>query len=197
MKKVLLFLADGFEMLEASVFIDVIGWNLVDGDKSTKLFSCGFQKEVKTSFDQKVIADYLIDEIRAEDFDALAIPGGFEEYGFYQDAYDERFLSLIREFKKQDKIIASICVGALPLGKSGVLKGKKGTTYNQKPVRQETLKSFGVDVINQPIVADSRMITSWNPSTAMEVAFLLLEMLTSRQNADYIREIMGFGEKNQ
>ena len=152
---------------------------------------------MKTSFDQKVIADYLIDEIRAEDFDALAIPGGFEEYGFYQDAYDERFLSLIREFKKQDKIIASICVGALPLGKSGVLKGKKGTTYNQKPVRQETLKSFGVDVINQPIVADSRMITSWNPSTAMEVAFLLLEMLTSRQNADYIREIMGFGEKNQ
>jgi hypothetical protein len=41
MKRVLLLLADGFETFEASVFIDVIGWNLVDGDHSTELFTCG------------------------------------------------------------------------------------------------------------------------------------------------------------
>ncbi|MDL1969337.1 MAG: DJ-1 family protein, partial [Deltaproteobacteria bacterium] len=46
MKNVLLLLADGYETYEASVFIDVIGWNLIDGDKSTKLFSCGLKKEV-------------------------------------------------------------------------------------------------------------------------------------------------------
>ena len=34
MKKVLLLLADGFEIYEASVFIDVIGWNLVEGDNT-------------------------------------------------------------------------------------------------------------------------------------------------------------------
>ena len=47
MKKVLLLLADGFETFEASVFIDVIGWNLVEGDKSTELFTCGLKKEIK------------------------------------------------------------------------------------------------------------------------------------------------------
>jgi 4-methyl-5(b-hydroxyethyl)-thiazole monophosphate biosynthesis len=192
MKKVLLALANGFETLEASVFIDVIGWNLVDGDATTELFSCGFKNEVKSSFNQKVVVDYLIDEVNVADFEALAIPGGFVEYHFYQEAYDEKFLNLIREFHKQNKIIASVCVGALPVGKSGILTNKKGTTYNKKTIRQQALRDFGVHVINKPIVVDDNIITSWNPSTAMDVAFLLLEMLTSKQNADYIRDIMGF-----
>lgn len=192
MKKVLLFLPDGFETFEASVFIDVIGWNLVDGDGSTQLFSAGFHKEVKSSFNQRMVVDYLIDEIRVADFDALAIPGGFNEYDFYREAYDERLLELVREFDNQGKIIASICVAALVLGKSGILNGKSGTTYNKNPARQESLKSFGVDVINQPIVVEGNIITSWNPSTAAEVALLLLERLTNKANADYIREIMGF-----
>src|SRR6056297_3165464 len=124
MKKVLLLLADGFETIEASVFIDVMGWNLVEGDRSTELFSCGLRKEINSSFNQRFIVDYLIDEIEIADFDALAVPGGFEQYGFYEDAYHDRFLDLIRGFRANDKIIASVCVGALPLGKSGVLKGK-------------------------------------------------------------------------
>ena len=126
MKRVLLLLADGFETFEASVFIDVIGWNLVDGDHSTELFTGGLRKEIQSSFNQKFIVDYLISEIDVDSFDALAIPGGFEEYNFYRDAYDERFLELIRAFKAKDKIIASICVAALPVGKSGILKDKKG-----------------------------------------------------------------------
>ncbi len=44
MKKVLLLLADGFEIFEASVFIDVIGWNHVEGDRNTELFTCGLKK---------------------------------------------------------------------------------------------------------------------------------------------------------
>ncbi len=192
MKKVLLFLPDGFETFEASVFIDVIGWNLVDGDGTTELCSCGFHREVKSTFNQRMVVDYLIDEIDVADFDALAIPGGFMEYDFYREAYDERLLSLMREFDVQGKIVASICVAALVLGKSGILKSKKGTTYNMNPARQETLKSYGVDVVNEPIVVSGNIITSWNPSTAAEVAFTLLEMLTNKPNADHIRKIMGF-----
>lgn len=191
MKKVLLLLADGFEVFEASVFIDVIGWNLVLGDCSTELFTCGFKNEIKSSFNQRFIVDYLIDDIKINDFDALAIPGGFEVYGYYNDAYDDRFFDLIRGFRENNKIIASICVGALPLGKSGVLKGKKGTTYNSS-IRREALQEFGVNVINQPIVMDDNIITSWNPSTAVDVALLLLEILTTKNNADKIRQLMGF-----
>jgi 4-methyl-5(b-hydroxyethyl)-thiazole monophosphate biosynthesis len=194
MKRVLLLLADGFETFEASVFIDVIGWNLVEGDKSTELFTCGLKKEIKSSFNQRFIVDYLISDIDISSFDALAIPGGFEVYGFYKDAYDDKFLDLIRGFKANNKFIASICVGALPLGKSGVLKDKKGTTYN-RAIRREALQGFGVNVINQPIVIDDNMITSWNPSTAVDVALLLLEHLTTKNNADKVRQLMGFDKK--
>lgn len=192
MKRVLLFLPHGFETYEASVFIDVIGWNLADGDGTTELLTAGFQREVTTSFKQRFVVDYTIDEIDIDAFDALAIPGGFEEYDFYREAYDERFLTLIRSFKAKNKIIASICVGALPIGKSGVLNNKKGTTYGLSGIRQQTLKEFGVNVINEPVVMDDGIITSWNPSTAIDVALLLLELLTSKKNADYIRSIMGF-----
>ncbi|WP_291859014.1 DJ-1/PfpI family protein [Marinilabilia sp.] len=191
MKKVLLLLAGGFEVFEASVFIDVIGWNLVHGDNSTQLFTCGLRKEIKSSFDQKFIVDFLIDEVEVSDFDALAIPGGFEKYGYYNDSYNDSFLELIRRFRANDKIIASICVGALPLGKSGVLKGKNGTTYDSS-VSREALKGFGVNVINQPIVMDDNLITSWNPYTAISVALLLLESLTTKANAGNVRKLMGF-----
>lgn len=192
MKKVLLLLANGFETYEAAAFIDVIGWNFMDGDHGTRLYSCALTREVKSSFDQKVIVDYLIDEIDADGYDALAIPGGFEEYGFYRDAYDERFLDLARQFQAGNKPIATICVAALALGKSGLLTGKPATTYHMNSVRQETLAQFGARVINQPVVFADGMITSWNPATAMDVAFLLLEILTGTDNAKHIKKIMGF-----
>jgi protein deglycase len=191
MKKVLLLLADGFETFEASVFIDVIGWNLVEGDNSTELFSCALKKEIKSSFNQRFIVDYLISDIDISQFDALAIPGGFEKYGYYIDAYDDKFLDVIRAFEAKNKFIASICVGALPVGKSGVLKDKKGTTYNSE-VRRGALQSFGVTVMHQPIVQADNIVTSWNPSTAVGVAFMLLEHLTSKNNADNVRRLMGF-----
>jgi len=193
MKKVLLLLANGFETLEASVFIDVIGWNYIDGDKSTQLFTCGRTKEVNSTFNQKIIVDYTLDEVNIDDYEALAIPGGFIEYDFYNDAYNEEFLEIIRGIDRRGKVIASICVAALPLGKSGVLKGRKGTTYNKRDgIRQKQLKDFGVEVINQPIVIDRNIITSWNPSTAMEVALILLEKLTSEENKNKVKELMGY-----
>jgi 4-methyl-5(b-hydroxyethyl)-thiazole monophosphate biosynthesis len=192
MKKVLLLLADGFEIYEASVFIDVIGWNMLEGDGSTKLFTCGLNKQIRSTFGQGFTVDFTIDEIHIDDYEALAIPGGFAEYDFYKDAYNEKFLELIRSFNAKNKIIASICTGALPVGKSGVLNGRNGTTYNRNPLRNDTLRSFGVNVLNQPIVMDNNIITSWNPSTAISVAFKLLEILTSVEQAEKVKYLMGF-----
>jgi len=194
MKKVLLLLAEGFEMYEASVFIDVIGWNLTSGNGKTQLFTCGLKKQVRSTFNQTLVVDYLIDEVSPDEFDALAIPGGFEEYHFYDDAYNKRFAEIIDSFYQREKIIASICTGALPIAKSGILEGKKGTTYNQNPIRQEALRNMGVDVLQEPIVSDHDIITSWSPATAMNVAFLLLEKLTDKENTRLIRNKMGFNE---
>jgi len=196
-KKVLLFLPHGFEMYEASAFIDVIGWNLVDGDGSTKLYTAGFTHEVSSSFDQRMAVDLVFNEIRVDDFDALALPGGFMEFDFYREGYDERLLELIRAFDRAGKPIAAICVAALLLGKSGVLKGRRCTTYNQKErIRQKTLAGFGADVVNEPVVEDGNIITCWGPAAGMEVAFRLLERLTDRKRANFIREIMGFGPRS-
>lgn len=194
MKKVLLLLAEGFEVFEASVFIDVIGWNNEYGDKSTQLFTCALRKEIKSTFNQRFIVDYCIDEIDVDEFDAIAIPGGFEVYGFYNDASDDSFLELIKSFKAKDKIVASICVGALPVAKSGILQGKNGTTYDSDE-RRKSLAECGVNVIHEPIVQDDNIITSWNPSTAINVALLLLELLTTTENASHIRKIMGFNKE--
>jgi len=194
MKKVLLLLADGFEAVEASVFTDVIGWNKTEGDGSTDLVTVGKRKKLKCTFGFTVICDYTIDEINVDDFDALAIPGGFEDAGFYKDAYSEAFLNLIRSFDQAGKIIASVCVGALPIGKSGVLAGRNATTYHlSSGARQKQLAEFKVNVLaNEPIVIDDNIITSYNPSTAFDVAFTLLEILTSKENCYYVKHLMGF-----
>jgi 4-methyl-5(b-hydroxyethyl)-thiazole monophosphate biosynthesis len=190
LKKVLLLLANGFETYEASVFIDIFGWNLTDGDRSTLLTTCGITNEVKSAFGVTVKTEFKIDDIDVDEFDALAFPGGFEEYNFYIDAYNEKILNLIRTFHEKGKLIASICVGALPIGKSGILKGKKATTFKGK--RQSQLRDFGVNVLDEPIVFDENIITSWNPSTAVSVGFLTLELLTTSENTANVKIMMGF-----
>jgi 4-methyl-5(b-hydroxyethyl)-thiazole monophosphate biosynthesis len=132
-------------------------------------------------------------EIPVDDYDAFAIPGGFEEAGFYQDAYHEDFLKIIRQFHESRKIIASICVGALPLGKSGILKNKKATTYHLLDgKRRQQLEGFGAYVQDESIVIDDKIITSTSPATALDVGFMLLRMLTSHDNEIKVKTAMGF-----
>lgn len=191
--KILLFCAKGFETMEFSVFIDVFGWARNDYGYDIQVDTCGFNKKVISTFNVPVIVDKLIDEIIVEEYDALAIPGGFEEFGFYEEAYDERFLELIREFNRQNKIIATICVGALPLGKSGILYERKATTYHLKEAyRQKQLAEFGVDVVNERIVVDENIITSYCPETATDVAFELLKKLIGFEKMMVVRQAMGY-----
>ena len=191
--KVLLFMSKGVETMEASVFIDVFGWSRSELQSDIQIVTCGMQKEIISTFNVPITVDILLDQVVVGEYDALAVPGGFEEFGFYEDAYDERFLRLIREFNRQGKWIASVCVGALPIGKSGVLHGRNATTYQSDDgVRQKQLREFGVHVINESIVVDKNIITSFNPATAAHVAFTLLEKLTSRETAQEIRRRMGF-----
>lgn len=191
--KILLFMLKGFETMEFSAFVDVMGWARNDYNYDVSIVTCGFQQKVTSTFNIPVLVDITIDEITVNEYDALAIPGGFEEFGFYEEAYDEQFLNLIREFNKQGKLIATICVAALPVGKSGVLAGRKATTYHlRQGYRQQQLKDFGVDVVNEPIVIDNNIITSYCPQTAPGVAFKLLERLTSTAQMEIVKQAMGF-----
>ena len=191
--KVAVFLAKGFETMEFSVFIDVLGWARHDYGHPLQVDTCGFTATVTSTFNVQVRVDKTIGEINAGEYDALAIPGGFGEFGYYEEAYDERFLKLIREFDTKGKIIATICSGAMPVGKSGVLQNRKATTYHLNDgYWQKKLKEFGAEVVNEPVVVDGHIITSWCPATAPDVAFELLKMLTSEEEMTVIKTAMGF-----
>lgn len=192
-QRVLLFLAQGFEAYEASVFTDVMGWSGSFGTKPVELISTALRPEIICTWNLIVRPELEFEKINVHDFDALAISGGFEKAGFYEDAYDERLLNLIREFDKQGKIIAAICVAGLAVGKSGVLKGRKATTYDLLDgLRRKQLADYGAEVQDESIVIDKNIITSTGPSTGLDVAFKLLEMLTDKENVDVVKEYMRF-----
>ncbi len=191
--KILLLCAKGFETMEFSVFIDVIGWARNDYGLPISVETVGFTKTVLSTFHVPIVVDRLLEEVSEDDYDALAIPGGFEEFGFYEEAYDDRFLDLIRRFDQQGKPIATVCVAALALGKSGILQGRCATTYHLRDrYRQKQLMQFGVNVLNERIVIDKNVITSYCPETAADVAFELLKKLCGEQNMLTVKRAMGY-----
>ncbi len=193
MKQVLLLLCKGVEIYEAAAFYDVLGWSGTYGMEAVKVITVGLQAEVQGTFGIRIIPDKRLPAVEIDEFDALAIPGGFETYGYYEEAYSEPVANLIRHFEERGKPIASICVGALPVANSGILKGRRATTYHlREGVRRKQLAGFGVNVVDEPIVKDRNVITSTSPATAMEVAFELLARITSVENSRHIQEMMGF-----
>lgn len=202
--KVLLLALSGFELLEFSAFADVLGWAKLEGGLDIEYETAGFSREVRSTFGVPITVDRVLwrrgagvcspISVCAEDYDALAIPGGFEEYGYYEEAYRQDTAGLIRAFHKAGKPIASICVGALVLAHSGILEGRKATTYALSGGhRQKQLAEFGAEVqADEQIVVDGNLITSCGPSTASGVAFRLLEMLTDRESTGRVRTLMGY-----
>lgn len=185
--KVLLFLAKGFETMEASVFVDVMGWAGIE------VTTCALRKTVTSTFGVSVNADILLSDVCADDYDALAIPGGFENYGFYEDAFSEQAVSLIKAFSDSGKMIATVCVAALALGNSGILKGKRATTYHLNGGhRQKQLAEYGAIVVSEPVVRTENIITSYCPQTGPDVAFMLLEELAGTEKMLETKTAMGF-----
>jgi len=193
MKKTLLLLANGFEAVEASVFTDVLGWNKWEGDGTTEVVTVGLHQQLQCTWNFNVAPEKLLHEISLEDFDALAIPGGFEEAGFYNDGFSEEFQAVVRHFDEQKKPIATVCVASLILAHSGILHNRKATTYNHPTSKRlAQLQSYGANIVNERIVQSGHIITSSNPGTAFDVAFSLLEMLTSEENTKKVKDLMGF-----
>jgi len=196
MKRILMLVANGVEPLEMAAFTDVIGWATLIGKEEIELVDVGLTQKIKTTFGLQftpntllgnVIFDGSLDKF-LNGFDALAIPGGFEPSGFYDEALSKPFLDVIRHFSKQDKVIASVCVSSICLGEAGVLKGKNATTYHQVGgKRKQQLENSGANFVDQPVVIDGNFITSTGPGTALEVAFKLLERLTDKENTDILR----------
>jgi len=98
-----------------------------------------------------------VQEAKADDFDAIIIPGGFapDILRRYQQVND-----LIRGMYDQGKVVAAICHGGWNLISAGILKGKKATAFS---AIKDDLINAGSEFIDKEVVVDGNLITSRNP----------------------------------
>ena len=138
--KILVFCAKGFETMEFSAFVDVFGWARNDYGYDVQVDTCGFTKNVISTFGIPIIADKLLDEVIVEEYDALAVPGGFEEFGFYEEAYNKRFLELVREFDRQRKTHCCSLRGRAAAGKKrDTVREKSNNISSERRIQTETV----------------------------------------------------------
>ena len=94
--KILLFLTQGFEDLEAVATLDVFGWTRYrEHLRKVSVTTAGFHEAVKSRFGITIAPDLLYPEINPRDYQALVLPGGFHSHGF-DEAYDARIHELAR-----------------------------------------------------------------------------------------------------
>lgn len=191
-KRVLLLLAEGFELIETSCFTDVLAWASFLDNVDITLTSVSTTGSVRAAFGGFTVStDAVISDIDLSRFDALAIPGGMEWAGFFNDALAEDFTRVVAHFLKHSKPIAAVCVASTSIAKTGAMAGRKATIYHSPTGKHKaSLESMGVSFIDSPIVIDGNVITSTGPGTAVEMALALLGMITDDDTVNVTREMM-------
>ncbi|MET0201052.1 MAG: type 1 glutamine amidotransferase domain-containing protein [Gaiellaceae bacterium] len=102
--------------------------------------------------------DRTVEEARAEDYDALVIPGGVGNPDTMRT--DENAVQLVRDFFEQGKPVGVICHGPWMLVEAGVVRGRKVTSW---PSLQTDIRNAGGDWVDQDVVVDDGLVTSRKP----------------------------------
>ena len=172
---VYVFLADGFEEIEALAPVDILRRASVD----VKTVSINDSLEVKGSHGIKVLADILLKDVK-DGADMLILPGGMPgTLNLQKNAV------LCDMLKKADCYIAAICAAPSVFGELGLLKGKKATCY---PGFEDKLE--GAEATGLPVVVDGKVITSKGAGTAHLFGFTLLSLLKSSEEAENLKKTM-------
>lgn len=191
--KVLLFLANGYEDLEATAVLDTCGWTSYrPGLPEVRVVIAAMQKPVAGRFGTSFSPDLLLNEVRPEDYAAIAIPGGFDSHGYAEQAYEEALLNLIRSVHAKGGVILTMCVGILPVAEAGLLMGKRATTYSfsRSEDRRAHLQRCGATLSDQPVELDDRIISCSGPAHAVRATQLMLRMLLGDTAAEAIAAYM-------
>jgi len=102
--------------------------------------------------------DRTVEEARAEDYDALVIPGGVGNPDTMRT--DENAVQLVRDFFEQGKPVGVICHGPWMLVEAGVVRGRKVTSW---PSLQTDIRNAGGAWVDQAVVVDDGLVTSRKP----------------------------------
>jgi protease I len=102
--------------------------------------------------------DRVVEEASADDYDALVIPGGVGNPDTLR--MDENAVSFVRAFAAAGKPMAVICHGPWMLVESGVVRGRRVTSW---PSLQTDIRNAGGTWVDEPVVVDNGLITSRKP----------------------------------
>jgi 4-methyl-5(b-hydroxyethyl)-thiazole monophosphate biosynthesis len=166
MKKAYLFLATGFEEIEAIATIDI----LRRGGVEVTVVSITGEHTVLGVHQIPVTADKLFEEADFSDGDAFILPGGGPGSQMLNGHDALKQLLVCRN--EQNKWIAAICAAPLVLGGLGLLEGKKAICY---PGCEPLLK--GAILTDEPAVTDGNIITGKGPGLAFDFALTVLAAL--------------------
>ncbi|NLO09233.1 MAG: DJ-1/PfpI family protein [Clostridiales bacterium] len=177
MAKVYIFLADGFEEIEALTVVDLLRRAAID----ISMVSITGRLEVKGAHRINVLADVLFEEADFDDGELLVLPGGMPGTAHLMD--HEGLDKLLRDFHKKKKNLAAICAAPSVLGSKGILAGKRATSY---PGFESKLTDS--IVVNQDVVEDGNVTTSRGLGTAIDFSLSLISRLIDKDTANRIAD---------
>lgn len=115
-------------------------------------------REIEGDKGKRVAADTRIDAVRAEDFDALLLPGGTKNPDKLRIIPEA--VGLVRAFMAADKPVGAICHGPWLLVEADVVEGRTVTGW---PSVRTDLKNAGAEVVDREAVVDGNLVTSRKP----------------------------------
>ncbi len=103
-------------------------------------------------------ANVAISEASSDKYDALLLPGGVMNPDNLRA--DKKVVAFVKDFLQNDKPVASICHGPWTLIETGLLKGRKLTSYH---TIKTDLQNAGAQWVDEEVVVDNGLVTSRNP----------------------------------
>lgn len=156
-KKVAVLAANGFEQSELESPVKA----LRDAGAETVVVSLkpGKIKGWKDGdWGDEVSVDRTIDQVKADQFNALLLPGGVMNPDTLRTHED--VLTFVRDFFKQHKPVAAICHAPWTLINAGVIEGRKVTSYHT--IKQDLINA-GANWVDEEVVVDEGLVTSRSP----------------------------------
>jgi 4-methyl-5(b-hydroxyethyl)-thiazole monophosphate biosynthesis len=170
-KRILVPLAEGFEMIEALSIVDVFR----RGGGHVDLAAVGDSLQVTSSHSVPVIADKLLVECVNEEYDLIVLPGGIPGADNLKNS--DVLAELLKKQNSEDKLYGAICASpAVVLEHLGLLEGKKATCH---PLFVEKLSNL--EKIDERVVFDKNCVTSKGAGTSIEFGLELLGILMGEE----------------
>lgn len=173
MAKVYVFLANGFEDIEALIPVDVLRRG---GVEVVTVSVAGDSQVVETAHRVQVVADAMFEDCDFSDADLLILPGGMPGASNLNN-HDGVRQALLNQ-NAAGRRVAAICAAPLVLGGLGILRGKRATCY---PGFEQTLE--GATYTGDLCTVDGNVTTGEGPAAAFPFAYELLSQLKDEQTS--------------